>query len=731
MRKWAEELMDVITVDADGGFHWFGRPVSEISLAEPSAAHKPLTEFLYDHFYCPGTAQPADCPDPVPAMVDRSLIDRCDTAFGGIRLRPHPVDRERVRWSEVIWRGTNGAAPVFEHPHGLNVSPGFRLYTLSDSTADPVGRTSRVYVNAWPGGFPLLLSTARRMWDALGLLTVKVAAPPVRPLRADACVLYLSSPVDAHPADALGELMDVMAPWLRGPVPAFTLRAGPGVALAESPPGAHESFGTSRCRLVAAAVIACWACDRSLERLPDFLASGFQAAGVDPERPYQSAGSRPLHRPGRTPRRRRPPMPAARLRDAGVELLHTVWTERIDADGEVFWLSADDRRARVADSSLYHGHAGLALAFARAAALGAEEMAEAASHAAAQALRSLDRLPMAGHHLGRPGALAALHLASTWLDDTTLTSRLRTEVHRFVEASSRRPQEGVWFDLLYGLAGTITALTALDRAYPQVGPLLESRLADLRGHLSRWAARGGGRPDLPPGLAHGIAGVVAAIAAATRRTGGPVVGEAVLRDLVGAEDGYFVAPSGNWRRQQYDVPVRHWPADRFFWCHGAPGILLSRLAMTAAAAPHGGLPVVSDVDGVRLALTRFPGAGHDWSLCHGAAGLAACARLASPQPHQAETTGPSTWDLLETAITQGRARPGWRPPIGLMNGRAGVALAALEMTDPQHAAPGLSLALGVEPIEAAARGGAPDRRRPVPAGWTPRRAGRLPPTGNG
>src|SRR5262249_3568190 len=87
------------------------------------------------------------------------------------------------------------------------------------------------------------------------------------------------------------ELYERVREHLRPETPLFTKRIAPGLALAEDP-GNGESFGTSRCRLVAEGLWHAYARGLQTEaaRIEDVTAA-FARAGIAPDRPWLTSGS--------------------------------------------------------------------------------------------------------------------------------------------------------------------------------------------------------------------------------------------------------------------------------------------------------------------------------------------------------------------------------------------------------------------------------------------------------
>lgn len=282
-------------------------------------------------------------------------------------------------------------------------------------------------------------------------------------------------------------------------------------------------------------------------------------------------------------------------------------------------------------SDVYCGTAGVALFLAEAAAaLGDARLGRTARGALRHALDHAERTHGDGLHMGRPGiAYAAARVAAV------LDSELALCGARDVLGAWRRGRGAATeWDLIGGCAGTISALLALSQLV--VDPTLvdtaviagDELIAAAERSNDGWLWPDPQRPSMHGlcGFSHGAAGIGHALLelwAATEETR--------FRDAgTGAFDyerSWFVRRAGTWpdlreieRRAGRDVPAPVSPT----WCHGAPGIALSRLRATQLLESEA---VRDDLDAA-LALTRrdvgelSARAPDDFSLCHGAAGAA-------------------------------------------------------------------------------------------------------------
>lgn len=304
-------------------------------------------------------------------------------------------------------------------------------------------------------------------------------------------------------------------------------------------------------------------------------------------------------------------------------------------DGALLWIDpaavrGADRRERGSSYYLYDGGAGIHLFFAAAAAAtGLGRFREAARRAAAPIARVLDApdLPalLASEGLGAcsgAGSLVyALAIGAGLLGEDwplALAGRAAALV------TPERISADAVYDLEGGSAGAILGLLAFHAA---TGDAAALRSAVACGeHLLAGGkdlgvgARGWPSPDglCLAGLAHGASGIALSfvrLAAATSRTDFLDAARAAFR----SEAAIFDAATANWPVLVRDgALVRR--LDMKAWCHGAPGIALSRLAARAlGAVPPGG-----DLDGgleIALETTRRAGLLSMDHVCCGNAGL--------------------------------------------------------------------------------------------------------------
>jgi len=195
------------------------------------------------------------------------------------------------------------------------------------------------------------------------------------------------------------------------------------------------------------------------------------------------------------------------------------------------------------------------------------------------------------------------------------------------------------------------------------------------------------------GYAHGVAGIACALLELHRVTGEERFREAAMEGLR-YERGAFCAAQGNWpdfrKAAEFDSPLN--PICTMAWCHGAPGIGISRLRMLRLMEEDDKL--LNEVD-VAIHSTVaalqdpvLPGRGN-YSLCHGSGGNCELLMLAADQMsrldlrRKAEQVGLHGVEQFER---QNRPWPcgveGAGETPALMLGSAGIGYYYLRLHDP-------------------------------------------------
>ncbi len=362
----------------------------------------------------------------------------------------------------------------------------------------------------------------------------------------------------------------------------------------------------------------------------------------------------------------------------------------------------EDWRLEPVRADLYNGLTGVALFFAHLAQLAPAAEKKTAFHDLAQSALATTRLiqgakAFAWSSIGLSNGLGGwlyvqAHLARLWRDDDWLTS-----VADDVRAVRALLDEDRGFDLLAGAAGAIVGLLAIHEAAPEIDDVLSVATAcgdHLVAHAHErpecgiaWPAVDGSSQPLT-GFAHGTAGFAWALARLAAATGEARFTEAA-HNALRYERAFFDPAVGSWpdlRQQRSENGERSY---FYAWCHGAPGIGLSRLGLLDL------LDESADQDTLRAEVqaavraTLVHGFGMNHGLCHGDLGnldivLQAADRLDEPSWREAGL------DLAARLLTD-LEKHGWRGGIGtgilqpgLMTGLAGIGYGLLRLADPKR-----------------------------------------------
>lgn len=371
----------------------------------------------------------------------------------------------------------------------------------------------------------------------------------------------------------------------------------------------------------------------------------------------------------------------------------------LGADGESFHFG-------LIGNSLYSGASGIALLFARLALAspdqaaasqwrerawscfeGLAELAERNSND--QLFRLVRDLPYGIS--GSGGILLALLLLSqAGIDDAAPLSDLLVQQLR---PERLMADEGI--DVIGGVTGLIGPLLRLGT--PQALALATScgeRLLALQLETGGWSSGGAPASQRRPaltGFSHGAAGMAAALARLAQATGQQRFAEAARR-AVAYERAVFVDARGNWPDFRSSSEPNEFMLS---WCHGAPGILLSRQVLRAAGLADG--QTDSELQTARAStlagLERLRSIGGDAAahLCCGALGLTSLLRVDAQA--SGATVDAAVPEAEAQVISGARAGGGYTffsvdtgslNLPGLLTGKAGVALALLEAAEGQR-----------------------------------------------
>ena len=351
---------------------------------------------------------------------------------------------------------------------------------------------------------------------------------------------------------------------------------------------------------------------------------------------------------------------------------------------------------------LYNGASGIGLFLAaHAAVAGSESSKELALAAVAQlrvALRSRNAARMArsfgvGGASGLGSIVYALAVMAKCLHDDRLIADAHVAAALFTDDLIAADKQ---LDALGGSAGGILGLLRLYRHSQSAEALAratrcgEHLLAQPRhgtpGARS-WTGLGAGAKPLN-GMSHGAAGYAYALALLAAATGREDFAAAAA-ECIAFEDSSYDAQQGNWPDFRVEEELT-FPCQ---WCHGAPGIGLSRIAMNKwgvrTAQPNSNLGAEFLANDIRKALAGVERGwpGHVDTMCCGTLGSIEffCeAGDALARRDLRETAARRMMAVIKSAAATGDYR--WnigerRFNLGLFRGLAGVGYACLRQAD--------------------------------------------------
>ncbi|NEX19927.1 hypothetical protein G3480_06300 [Thiorhodococcus mannitoliphagus] len=720
-------------------------------LVDEASAHalllRQLQQRLYLSFFCSGGVRPAQDGEHVMLPDVRKDADFVNTlseanSGRGSWRKGHELHGSSERYAILSYKGlmlragegkfrlvssdspreSPGVELLFPKEQ-LGISPGYYMaHSDTEFLCRSPAEILRLYWNlAGETSAHLMASVTERLNGLRLPFELKVMHPALDSQRCDRAVLYLHKADFGRASAELGAIYAAVAPGLRQGVPAFVKRLAPGLGLAENPE-AGGSFGKHRALILAQGILAARHRDKS-ERL-SAIEAHFEQRGIDLERPYINAGSRDEYAlpsaglatsalpPCSVARKEADFQTAESALEIAGEIALGLSREALWHRGHCTWVApepastqGEDMLYTTLNATLYRGNTGVAIFLAEAAQLVDDPVLRQTSLGAMRrALRIVREDPNAknfGLYSGVLGVAMCAARIGVLLDEPGLI----TEARRLVCGAKGLGDANGEFDIIGGAAGGILALIVIDAL---TADALSLDLATELGHwlcgtaeytenACSWKSPTVQAQNNLTGYSHGTAGVAHALAELFVRTG-----ERCFADIARAALEY--------ERSWFDIDLKNWPDFRLgagrsrsgkaagtprhycsTWCHGAPGIALSRVHAYALLGDQSSKAEAVDALTTTRASVQKSLASETGSLClcHGLLGNADILHsLAGTLEDAREINQHVAASAIRDAgrsVRKGLHNKGQAdgdPGPGLMVGRAGIGYAFLRFANP-------------------------------------------------
>jgi len=166
------------------------------------------------------------------------------------------------------------------------IQPQF-YYLFADEVFRPLGAVARIYWNIGASSAPSLVHHVTSVLNKYRVpFLFKCLSAPELYGRKDAAVLYMSKRHYHQINNLLPLIYAPIAADMKDGVPGFTKVLAGGLGYADSP-ASGESFGISRCRVVAKGLLAgVLAQEKTIAQFEHAVNEQFRLADINPEKPY-------------------------------------------------------------------------------------------------------------------------------------------------------------------------------------------------------------------------------------------------------------------------------------------------------------------------------------------------------------------------------------------------------------------------------------------------------------
>jgi lantibiotic biosynthesis protein len=366
-----------------------------------------------------------------------------------------------------------------------------------------------------------------------------------------------------------------------------------------------------------------------------------------------------------------------------LKIARAICSEAIWHEDRCNWLGASNEQvmgaprdfSRAMGASFYDGLAGLGYFLCSVLKAEKDAVIEETARGALNQLTRFVKEPvtndeagwmgMMGFHTGYPGQAWTLMYAAEILGEKKYAQAAK----KALDYTLAVPREHWRYDVIDGAAGTIPVLIKLykltgdQRLFNhalQLGTFLIDK-ADKQSYGWSWDTMPGTQHNLT-GYAHGTAGMAHAFAELFAATADSVYANAIAA-TVAYEEHHYHAVQQNWPDfRSFHETGNEAPTETpcsCAWCHGAPGIGLSRLRCYEVSGDQRYLP------GARIAIdttlkNNRPGPGNNYSLCHGLLGNAELFLYASQilnEPALFKSAEQTAMECMQKHLSTGLAIP--------------------------------------------------------------------------
>ena len=488
----------------------------------------------------------------------------------------------------------------------LAMTPGFYLVLASAPGAvrGSANNLIRLYWNVTSVGAVKLIDELTRHLNARAIpFRLKALRDPSTYVRCDAVVLYLSKQHFKAVWDILSRTYRILGGDIKQAIPSMTKQIAPGLGLAEDPQRA-TSFGLHRCNLIARGLLHAWETkDRHYEQRLNHVIDAFAQEGLEVSRPYLNSGSQDdyptinvqSYRAQRTARRWE--IDSGACLEAAVAIGNALRQSAMYSKDTCTWAGyrlahphqrgSPTRIFGTVGPHLYDGCAGIGWFLSELyGATKDDAIGSCAAAALSGAVLAASTLPTALF-----AGWVGISLSAAYCADLLGCSDLRDSSIELLNLLEAKEPLATGPDLLSGCAGVISALVLQSRllhddellklASARGERLIEAAEANSSVPGLSWRSNRSQKHANLTGLSHGASGAVLGLSQLFRATRRAAFRDCA-RQAILYERALFDSEHQNWPDLRGVPRSNKRPSRKYkfsqYWCHGAPGIGVSRLA---------------------------------------------------------------------------------------------------------------------------------------------------------